>query len=158
MSTAITLANGENMGPLLSLMSRRATEATAEEDTDEAQLARQHAIKPLLEGGQEGAVWLVGPVRAPLGYVIVTFGWSVSAGGREAWVEDIFIRPSVRRRGIGTEVMHAISTTLSKSGLAAMHVRLSGGQAIAASFCARAGFAPQSDVIVMSDVLRPRAG
>jgi GNAT superfamily N-acetyltransferase len=153
MSAAITLATGDHMAQLLSLMSRRATEATGTDETDDTVLSRQHALKPLLAGGPEGAVWLVGPPRAPLGYVIVTFGWSVALGGREAWIEDVFVRPSVRRRGIGREVLHAIGVSLRQAEVRALQVRLPADQATAISFCSSAGFTQNPGLAVMTDLL-----
>ena len=150
MSAAITLATGNHMAQLLALMSRRATEASGTPETDEAQIARQHALKPLLAGGPEGAVWLIGPPRAPLGYIVVTFGWSLALGGREAWVEDVFVRPSVRRRGIGREVLHAIATSLRQAEVRALNARLPAGAEVARSFCQSTGLTPmpQTDLFV----------
>lgn len=153
MSAAITLANGEHMAQLLALMARRATETTDTSEADDAHIARQHALKPLLSGGPEGAVWLVGPPRAPLGYVIVTFGWNVGLGGREAWIEDVFVRPSVRRRGIGREVLHAIGVSLRQAGVRALQVRIPEKETTAISFCASAGFSPDPAMSLMTDLL-----
>jgi len=153
MSAAITLATGEHMAQVLALMTRRATEASGTPEPDDIQIARQHALKPLLSGGPEGAIWLVGPPRAPLGYVIVTFGWNVGLGGREAWIEDVFVRPSVRRRGIGREVLHAIGVSLRQADVRAMQVRLPDTDATSISFCSAAGFAPTPGTCLMTDLL-----
>jgi GNAT superfamily N-acetyltransferase len=152
-TTAITLATGAEQAQLLSLMERRDTEAGGAE-WDEADMARaRRATGPLVQGGSEGAVWLIGPIRAPLGYAIVTFGWSLPLAGREGWVEDVFIRPNVRKRGIGTEVLHAISVSLRQGGLKALHVRLPGTAPAAEHFFGGAGFAKNSDLTVMTDLL-----
>ncbi|SMY09690.1 GNAT family N-acetyltransferase [Flavimaricola marinus] len=153
MTTAITLATAEQQPQVLSLMERRDTEAGGApwDDSDNA-LARR-AVGPLLQGGSEGAIWLIGPTRAPLGYAIVTFGWSIPLAGREGWVEDVFIRPNVRRRGIGTEVLHAIAVSLRQAGLKALHVRLPSAAAAAEHFFGGAGFATNTDLTVMTDLL-----
>ena len=153
MSAAITLASGEHMAQLLSLMARRAAEANGQEDDEATHIARQYAVKPLLSGGPEGAVWLIGPTRAPLGYAIVTFGWNLALGGREAWVEDVYVRPSVRRRSIGREVLHAIAVSLRAAEVRALQVRLQASDAIASNFCTNAGFKAPSGTLLMTDVL-----
>ena len=114
---------------------------------------RRRAIAPLLSGSPHGAVWLIGPQRAPLGYVLISFGWSVALAGLEGFVNEIFVRSSVRGRGIGTEVLHAIAVSLSQTGLKALHVRLDHADATSARFCARVGFAPRPDIVLMTDVL-----
>lgn len=152
MSTAITLAGPDHMGTLLGLMSRRVTEGQDAEEND-AIMARQNAVEPLLDGGRDGAAWLIGPTRAPLGYVIVTFQWSLTSAKRDAWVQDVYIRPNVRRRGIATEVLHTIAVSLKRGGIGALHVRLTEDDAIARAFCGKAGFVRQSGTLVMTDHL-----
>lgn len=153
MTTAITLAIPEQTEQVLSLMERRDTEAGGApwDDADSA-LARR-AVLPMLNGGPEGAIWLIGPTRAPLGYATITFGWSLPLAGREGWVEDVFIRPNVRRRGIGTEVLNAIAVSLRQAGLKALHVRMQGHVPAAEKFFLGAGYATNSDITVMTDML-----
>lgn len=114
---------------------------------------RRRAATPLLDDSPHGAIWLIGPQRAPLGYVLISFGWSVALAGLEGFVHEIFVRPSVRGRGIGTEVLHAIAVSLTQSGLRALHVRLDQADALSARFCARVGFAPRPQTVLMTDVL-----
>lgn len=149
MSTNITLARPDDIDRVLSLTERYHTERGIVSDDD----LRRRAVAPLLEGSPLGAIWLIGPSRAPLGYVLVTFGWSVAYGGPEGWVDEVFIRPSVRRRGIGTEVLHAIAVSLAGGGVRALHARLGDTDADAQRFCQRAGFEARSGLMVMTDTL-----
>ena len=153
MSTAITLAGPEQLSILLGLVERRATEAggPAWDDADQARATR--AIDPLLSGGELGAAWLIGPTRAPLGYAILTFGWSLNLGGREAWVEDLYIRPSVRRRGIGTEVLHAIAVSLRRADVKALQARVPAQDGVQSGFLTGAGFAIDHRLALMTDLL-----
>ena len=137
MSTAITLATPEHLPQIGALIARRRAEATGE--VPDA-VTGESVAEPLLYGGPEGAIWLIGPVRAPLGYVVVTFGWSIARGGREAWIDDIFVRDTVRRRGIGREVVHAVVLALRAADVRALHVRVETQDAVAAAFCESAGF------------------
>ena len=148
MSTAINLGGPEDDERLLSLMARYHEECGLDYDDEH----RARVAAPLLEGSPLGAVWLIGPQRAPLGYVLVTFGWSVRLGGMIGWVEEVFIRPSVRSRGIGTEVLHAIAVSLGPAGIQALQVRVDGDERLA-RFCNRVGFAQTDDQRVMTDLL-----
>jgi GNAT superfamily N-acetyltransferase len=148
-STAIHLAGADDMDCVIGLMARYHSErALPHDDTH-----RRRAAMPLLNGSPHGAVWLIGPQRAPLGYVLISFGWSVAMAGIEGFVAEVFIRPSVRGRGIGTEVLHAIAVSLTQSGVKALHVRLDQADSAAARFCARVGFAPRPETVLMTDVL-----
>ena len=84
---------------------------------------RANSILPLLQGSPLGAAWLIGPARAPLGYVIVTFGWSLRNAGMTGWVDDIFVRSNVRRRGIATECIMALSRTLQAADVQTLSMR-----------------------------------
>ena len=148
MTTAINLAGPTDDDRLLSLMGRYHEECGfAYDDVHRAAVAA-----PLLNGSPLGAVWLIGPARAPLGYVMISFGWSVPHGGMIGWVEEVFIRPSVRSRGIGTEVLHAVALSLGQAGIRALKVRIDNNTRFA-QFCTRAGFGHATDTRTMTDIL-----
>ncbi len=142
MSTAITLATPAHLPQIGALIARRRAEGTgAAIDA----VAGEALAEPLVRGGPEGAIWLIGPVRAPLGYAIVTFGWSFTLGFREAWIEDVFVRDTVRRRGIGRAVIHAVLVSLGRGGIAAIHARVDAVDTTGQLFCRGSGFADVAD-------------
>ncbi len=149
MTTAISLAGPDDLDRVVSLMERFHEERGQPFDDTH----RRKAAGPLLDGSPLGAIWLIGPTRAPLGYVLVSFGWSVNRAGMEGWVNEVFIRPNVRRRGIGTEVLHAVTVALSQNGLRALHVRVDRDDANAQRFCDRVGFEARPNLLVMTDTL-----
>jgi GNAT superfamily N-acetyltransferase len=148
-STAINLAGPDDLDGVLALMERFHAERGLPHDD----IHRRNAVAPLLAGNPLGTIWLIGPQRAPLGYVLLSFGWSVNRAGMEGWVNEIYVRPNVRRRGIGTEVLHAVAVSMGKAGLRVLHVRLGRADDMAARFCARVGFEQREDLIVMTDTL-----
>ncbi len=111
------------------------------------------AIMPLLEGSPHGAIWLVGPRKAPVGYIVVTFGWSVEFGGLDAIVDEIYIRAAVRGRGMGGEALDGIAKALREAGVRALHLEVDGKDARAQRFYARARFQPRDGYMFMSRVL-----
>lgn len=66
---------------------------------------RIDALEPLLSGSPHGAIYLIGTQLAPMGYIAVTFKWSIELGGLEAIMDEFFIRDKVRGRGIGTQAV-----------------------------------------------------
>lgn len=120
MTTAITLATPADAPKALPLVAA----FHAEYGIDMTDEARADAIAPLLEGSPLGAVWLFGPTMAPTGYVIITFGWSMEMGGMDAFVDELYIRPPVRKRGIASEVLAAIAGSLSDVGVKALHLEV----------------------------------
>ena len=133
MSAALTLATAQNADSVLSLMARYHAEAELPFDDEH----RAVSAVPLLEESPLGAIWLIGPPRAPLGYVMFTFGWSIAAGGMTAHLEEAFIRPSVRNRQIGTEAVNAVMVQLSQAGIRAFAAAPLREASRAVRFCER---------------------
>lgn len=144
--TQITLCTTEDAARLLALVTRMHEElglATTEE-------SREAALSPLLEGSPLGAVWIFGPARAPVGYVVVTFGWSLETGGMDATVDEIWVRPSVRRRGIASEALYEIGRALKAADVTALRAVIDGGDAAAEGLCRSAGLSARDGAVVLS--------
>lgn len=120
MTTAITLATPDDAPRLLSLIAAFHTEAGIARSDEQ----REAALTPLLNGSPLGAAWLFGPKLAPTGYVIITFGWSMEFGGMDAFVDELYVREKVRKRGIGSEVLSAIAASLRDVGVMALHLEV----------------------------------
>ena len=118
--TALTLARPDDLDRLLSLV------AAFHQETGIAQSEafRRAALLPMLEGSPHGVTYLIGPGRAPIGYIVISFGWSVEFGGLDGYVDEFYIRPSVGGRGIGSEVMISLPKALAGAGLKALHLEV----------------------------------
>lgn len=86
--------------------------------------ARAEALAPLLEGSPHGVVYLIGPPTSPIGYLALSFGYSIALGGLEGFLDEIFVRPSVRRRGMASEAIGALAAALPAHGVRALHMRV----------------------------------
>ncbi|WP_136637529.1 GNAT family N-acetyltransferase [Pseudooceanicola onchidii] len=144
--TALTLAKPDDLDRLLPLV-RAFHEEGAIDVTEDDRVA---GLTPLLEGSPYGGVWLIGPPRSPIGYIVISFGWAVEFGGMDGFVDELYIRPSVRGRGIGTEVMTNLPKQLSKNGLRAIHLEVSRVAVRTQEAYKRAGFKPRADYMLMT--------
>lgn len=144
--TALHLATPDDLPRLEPLVA--AFHAEHQLTTD--QPFREAALLPLLEGSPHGAIWLIGPARSPIGYIIICFGWSVELGGMDGFVDEIYIRPGVRGRGIGTEVLSALPKTLAGSGLKALHLEVDRDDTAPQELYRRAGFAARPRYMLMT--------
>lgn len=148
MTTALHLCTKNDLETLLGLVTRRHAETGQDPDPDHLRAA----ITPLAEGGPSGAAYLLGPVRAPVGYALITFGWDMGTAGYGAQIVDLFIRPSVRRRGIGLEALFAISKALGAGGVARIDLRdLQDGTEMT-RLAERAGFTAQPSGMTLSRI------
>ena len=146
MSAHLTLGAPEHLDKLVGLVEAFHAEVGIT-STDEQ---RRAGIAPLLEGIPHGAAYLIGPPRAPIGYVVICFGWSVEFGGLDAMIDEIYVRPGVRGRGIATEAMIALPRALAQGGLRAVHLEVDRENAAALKLYARAGFRARENAMLMS--------
>ena len=111
---------------------------------------RRAALAPLLDGSPHGAVYLIGPRRAPVGYIALSFGWSIELGGMDGFIDEFFIREGVRGRGMGSEVLLALLPRLAEAGVKAMHLEVARDNTRARALYDRHGFAPRDRYHLMT--------
>lgn len=136
MSAALHLAKPDDLPRLQSLVAR----FHAHEGIEQADDLRAKALLPLLEGSPHGAAYLVGPRQGPVGYIIVSFGYSVEMGGIDAFIDEFYIRENVRGRGMGAEVLRALMPALADYGVKALHLEVGRENPGAARLYGRLGF------------------
>lgn len=149
MSAALHLAKPDDLDRLLAMVAA----FHAEEGLKSSDELRRRGLEPLLDGIPHGAAYLIGPARAPMGYVIVTFGWSVEHGGMDGFIDEIYLRPAVRGRGIATEVLINLPRALAGAGMTALHLVVAQGNEAANRVYTRAGFALRAEYQLMTRVL-----
>lgn len=143
---SLHLAGPDDLEKLLPLVA--AFHADQGFDTDDTH--RRNAVAPLLDGSPLGAIWLIGPRRAPVGYIAITFGWSIEFGGMDGIVDELYIRPAVRKRGMGSEALNEISKAMREAGLKALHLEADRDKDHLHGFYRRARFQPRDGFVLMT--------
>jgi len=136
MSAKLNLAGPDDLDRLLPMVSN----FHSIEKVEKSDAQRHAAVLPLLQGSPHGAIWLIGPSRAPVGYIAVSFGWSIELGGMDGFIDEFFIREAVRGRGMGTEVLIALLPELANAGVMALHLEVSKNNASATKLYEKMGF------------------
>ena len=150
MSAALHLAGPEDLDRLLPMV--EASHREAGTGSDEAHW--RAGLAPLLDGSPLGAVYLIGPRKAPVGYIVVSFGWSLEFGGMDGFVDEFWIRPNVRGRGMGSEVLGALVPALEDAGLRALHLEAGDANLRAQTLYARHGFRLREGYRLMTRIAR----
>lgn len=150
MSAALHLAKPEDAGALLPMVaSYHALEEIASDEEH-----RAAALAPLLEGSPLGCVYLIGPRASPIGYIVISFGWSVELGGMDGFVDEFFIREGVRGRGVGSEVLLSLLPKLESAGLKALHLETSKDRPRLQRLYSKAGFKLRDGYVLMTRTAR----
>ena len=115
---AIRLARMEDVGGLVGLMTEFYAEAGFPLDPEPARRAFTH----LLGDAALGRIWIAEDAGAPIGYLVLTLGFSMEFGAPRGFVDDFFIRPAARRRGLGAAMLAAVRDYCLGAGIAALLV------------------------------------
>ena len=98
------------------------------------------AFQTLLSDERLGTVWLIQARDDDVGYLVVTFSYSMEFGGRNAFLDDLFIRPAFRGAGLGTAALAEVRAFCIKCGIRALHLETTQDNAAAQALYRRAGF------------------
>lgn len=111
-----------------------------QEDGHHFEAARQAAaLDALIEGEPLGRGWLVVLTSRSIGYVVLTLGFSVEAGGREGCLDEFFLVPEVRGRGLGRRVLDLVENEARALGVRRLFLEVEHGNRAIALY-RRAGF------------------
>lgn len=82
------------------------------------------ALRRLLAEPALGGAWLVERDGAPRGYAIVTFGYDLEFGGRDAYLTELWIDEDARGEGAGAAALGALPDVLRGLGVRALHLQV----------------------------------
>jgi ribosomal protein S18 acetylase RimI-like enzyme len=77
-----------------------------------------------------------------IGYAVLTWGYDLEFGGRDAFLTEIYVRRAMRGRGWGRRLLEEIETIARDSGAGAIHLEVRPDNAPALGLYREAGFAP----------------
>ena len=100
-------------------------EAYAEADFALDTVWAEATFTTLLGGSSKGFAWIAFEAGLPAGFIVLTLRFSMEFGGTDGFVDDLFVRPSSRCRGIGTALLAALLAEAEHLGLEAVHVETS---------------------------------
>jgi GNAT superfamily N-acetyltransferase len=100
----------------------------------------RHALEGL---AQFGGWWFLESEGVAIGYFVLTIGYSLEFGGRYALLDEFFVEPAWRGKGIGTAALDRILEEAAAMGVAAVHLEADRHDGRVQAFYQRAGFAPR---------------
>ncbi len=98
------------------------------------------AMRGLLEDASRGRVWRIDDAEGPAGYVALTLGWSLEFGGRDAFIDEIFLVERLRGRRLGERAIELALAACHELGVGALHLEVERVNAPAQSLYRRLGF------------------
>jgi len=81
------------------------------------------ALRKLLADSSLGGAWLI-VGEAVVGYAIVTFGYDLEFGGRDAYLTELFVDQAARGQGAGSAALALLDPELRACGVRALHLQV----------------------------------
>ena len=110
----------------------------------------RESLTPLIGASPSGAIWLVEMSGLVIGYIAFAFGYSIEFGGRDAFIDELYIDPDYRGNGIGTEVLRMVKLEAIGLGVRALHLEVGLGNKRAQRAYASVGFERRDRFFLMS--------
>jgi len=102
----------------------------------------EQALAPLLVDDVLGLVGMGGEPDDAAGYAVVTWGYDLEFGGRDAFLTELYVRPGLRRAGWGTALLDWVETRARAAGAGAIHLMVLHENAAARALYEARGYAP----------------
>jgi len=138
-------------GPLLEFM--RLLYAQDGLAFDEA--AARAALAGIVGDRSLGLVWMIDEGSEPIGYMILTLGYSLVYRGRDAFVDELFIRADRRRRGIGRKGMAIMEQACRDLEVRALHLEVERPNTAAQGLYRKSGFRRSRSYLMTKHLGKP---
>ena len=138
---AVRVAAAEDICPLVLLMEEFYAESGYPLD---AQWATS-SFTALLSQPDRGRAWLAHSRGQPIGHVVLSVRHTMEHGGLSGYVDDLFVRPSFRRRGVARALLDELFQDCRARGCRSVQVEVASANQAALEVYARFGLAPHRD-------------
>jgi ribosomal protein S18 acetylase RimI-like enzyme len=126
----------EDVETLIALMKEFYAESGFDFDAADA----RRAFASLLGDSRLGAAWLLAVDGDVAGYFVMSLVFSVGFGGMVATLDDLFVRPAFRRRGLGRAALGELRNAAKSLDLHALHLEVDPANDAAMTLYRSAGF------------------
>lgn len=103
-------------------------------------LQARGATLALLSSPIFGNIWLLRREKEYVGYLVLTFGFSLEFGGRDALLDELFIVEPHRSKGLGRQALQFVFAHCREQGIHALHLEVLSGNDTAPVIYSRFGF------------------
>lgn len=101
-------------------------------------------LSALIANPNLGQLWIAEAHGSIQGYAVLGYGYSVEYGGRDAFIDEIYLSPDVRGHGLGTAFLLHVRDEAWKAGVSVIHLEVDHDNARAFEVYSRFGFKPKN--------------
>ncbi len=120
------------------------------EEVNRSEEQRRTALQFLLGEQDFGAVWRIESEKQLAGYIAICKGYSIEFGGFDAFVDELYLEPEYRGRGIGKTVLRQIGAEARALGINALHLEVARDNDKARRLYRSSGFEARDKYLLMT--------
>jgi GNAT superfamily N-acetyltransferase len=120
------------------------------EDIHITEEQRESSLTALLANAELGGIWLIYYNRQLVGYVALCLGYSIEFSGKDAFIDEFYIRPEFRGKGLGTQTLEFIKIAAKNLDIRAIHLEVARTNTNAHQLYSRSSFEVREKYVLMS--------
>lgn len=97
-------------------------------------------VRQLIENERLGKIWLILVDGEAVGYIVLTYGYSLEYAGRDALIDELYLRENYRGCGIGKQTIEFVSEFCRANGIRALHLEVEHENKTAQALYHKTGF------------------
>ena len=98
------------------------------------------SMRQLATDDSLGRLFVIEHENAIVGYFAIAFGFSLEFRGRDAFLDELYVAPQARGRGLGTAALRAVEEACLEAGVKALHLEVHHENHGAKALYRRSGF------------------
>ena len=102
--------------------------------------AARASFRQLLSLPKFGRTWLLCEENKPVGYIVLTIGFSFEFHGHDAFIDELYVDTAYRRRGYGRQAVAFVERKAREMGVNAIHLEVDRGNDPALELYRRSGY------------------
>jgi ribosomal protein S18 acetylase RimI-like enzyme len=102
--------------------------------------AARAAFRQFLSHPAFGGAWLLCDGDKPVGYIVLTLGFSFEFHGHDSFIDELYVDTAYRRRGIGRQAVAFVEKKAREMGVNAIHLEVDRGNDPALGLYRRTGY------------------
>jgi GNAT superfamily N-acetyltransferase len=111
---------------------------------------RKSSLTTLLGNAELGGVWLIYSDSQAVGYIALCTGYSIEFSGKDAFIDEFYIRPEFRGKGLGKQTLEFIKIAAKDLDIRAIHLEVARTNINAHRLYSRFNFKVREKYVLMS--------
>lgn len=146
MNVTIQIASKSNLAELIPLI-----QAYHEfEGLTLTEIELESAVGKLISDKSLGGIWMIYTDKEFVGYIAICTGFSIEFAGKDAFIDEFYIIPEFRDKGVGRRVLALIKDEARKMNIKAIHLEVARTNQYAQSLYSKANFKAREKYVIMS--------